>query len=83
MPAALARVCIASGSRPGDLILDPFAGVGTTGVVAVQNGRDFIGCELNPDYAHMARQRIENPRSVEARPKEIDPRQCELFGGMW
>ncbi len=49
---------------PGDatvpcLVLDPFAGSGTTGVVAVRRGRDFVGIELNPSYAEMARRRID------------------------
>lgn len=40
------------------VVLDPFAGAGTTGLVAVDEGRDFIGVELNPEYAQMARDRI-------------------------
>jgi DNA modification methylase len=40
------------------LVLDPFAGAGTTGVVACRNNRDFVGIELNPEYAQMARNRI-------------------------
>ena len=40
------------------LILDPFAGAGTTGVVALRHDRSFVGIELNPDYAEMARNRI-------------------------
>jgi DNA modification methylase len=42
------------------LILDPFTGAGTTGLVATRKGRRFIGTELNPDYANMARNRIVN-----------------------
>jgi DNA modification methylase len=45
--------------------LDPFAGAGTTGLVAVQQGRNFIGIELNPEYAEMGRERI---RRWEANP---------------
>lgn len=37
-------------SHPGDVVLDPFAGSGTTHQVAVTAGRQFVGCELNPDY---------------------------------
>lgn len=39
-------------------VLDPFTGSGTTGVVACGHGRNFVGCELNPEYAAMARRRI-------------------------
>ena len=42
----------------GGTVLDPFAGSGTTGVVAKRLRRDFIGCEINPDYAQMAADRI-------------------------
>ena len=45
-------------TRPGDLILDPFCGSGTTGVACVQTGRRFIGIELDPGYADIARARI-------------------------
>lgn len=41
-------------------VLDPFAGSGTTGVVALRLGRSFVGIELSPEYAAMARRRIEN-----------------------
>jgi DNA modification methylase len=40
------------------LVLDPFTGSGTTGIVALRHGRDFVGTELNPEYAQMAEQRI-------------------------
>jgi DNA modification methylase len=39
-------------------VLDPFAGSGTTGVVALRHGRSFIGCELNAEYIELARRRI-------------------------
>jgi site-specific DNA-methyltransferase (adenine-specific) len=39
-------------------VLDPFTGSGTTGVVALKNGRNFIGIELNPVYAQLAEERI-------------------------
>lgn len=56
-PEELARRCIVSGSKPGSLVLDPFAGTGTTGIVALKEGRRFVGVELNPAYAEMAEQR--------------------------
>jgi DNA modification methylase len=39
-------------------VLDPFAGSGTTGMVALRHDRSFIGIELNPDYVRLARDRI-------------------------
>ena len=53
MPPELARRCILAGSRPGDIVLDPFAGSGTTAMVALQNGRRAIGTELNPKYLRL------------------------------
>jgi DNA modification methylase len=56
----LTRVELPTGEpqwEPG-LVLDPFTGSGTTGVVAVREGRRFLGFELNPDYAEMAEKRI-------------------------
>lgn len=57
-PEKLIEPCILAGSPLGGTVLDPFAGSGTTGVVAKRLGRDFIGCEINPDYAQMAVDRI-------------------------
>jgi DNA modification methylase len=62
-PTELARRCILAGSRPGDTVLDPFAGSGTTILVADSLGRNAIGLELNPTYAEMARRRVSAPRS--------------------
>jgi DNA modification methylase len=60
MPEALVEPCILAGSKPDDLVLDPFAGSGTVGVVALRHGRNFVGTKLNREYAEIARQRIEN-----------------------
>ena len=49
-PPALIEPCILAGSRPGDTVLDPFFGSGTTGQVAQALGRQWIGCEINEDY---------------------------------
>jgi DNA modification methylase len=54
----LIEPCILAGSKPGDLILDPFNGSGTTGEVAIRHGRNYIGVELNPAYVELARKRI-------------------------
>lgn len=57
-PPALIEPCIKAGSRPGDTVLDPFGGAGTTGLVAERLGRDAILIDLNPDYMNLARERI-------------------------
>lgn len=57
-PPALVSPCILAGSPEGGVILDPFAGAGTAGMVACRLDRSFIGIELNPEYAQMARGRI-------------------------
>jgi DNA modification methylase len=56
-PPDLIKPCILAGSKPGDTILDPFGGSGTTGMVALELGRKAILCELNPEYAELTRQR--------------------------
>lgn len=57
-PPALIEPCILAGSAEGDTVLDPFSGSGTTGEVALQNGRNYLGIELNPDYAALSEKRI-------------------------
>lgn len=59
MPPDLAERCIKAGSAKGDTILDPFGGAGTTALVADRLQRDAIICELNPEFAAMAKDRIE------------------------
>ena len=58
-PEKLIEPCVLAGSRDGGIILDPFIGSGTTAVVAKKHNRGFIGIELNPEYAEMARRRLE------------------------
>jgi DNA modification methylase len=73
-PPDLIEPCIKAGSKAGDIVLDPFGGAGTTGLVADRMGRNALLCELNPEYAKMAETRIrdENPMfatvSLEAAP---------------
>ncbi len=61
--ALLHRVLLAS-TRPGDVVLDPFFGTGTTGAVARRLGRHYIGIERDPDYAAAARERIARVRPL-------------------
>lgn len=58
-PPELIRPCILAGAPRGGLVLDPFGGAGTTALVSMQEGRRSILCELNPEYAAMARARTE------------------------
>lgn len=57
-PLALMEVLVRLFSDPGELVLDPFAGSGSTGVAAIRLGRRFLGWELNPEYAGIARGRL-------------------------
>jgi DNA modification methylase len=57
-PTELVRRCIALGSRPGDPILDPFSGSGTTGVAALELHRTALLIELNPRYAELSLERL-------------------------
>jgi DNA modification methylase len=58
-PPSLIEPCIKAGSRQDGIVLDPFSGSGTTGEVSLKLGRDYIGIELNSDYAKMSMERIE------------------------
>jgi DNA modification methylase len=57
-PPALIEPCILAGSKPDDIVLDPFMGSGTTAAVAIQNGRQYLGCELNPEYKQLQNERL-------------------------
>ncbi|MEC6413645.1 DNA-methyltransferase [Achromobacter xylosoxidans] len=57
MPEALVEPCILAGSRPGDIVLDPFMGSGTVAAVAQRLGRRWLGAELNPDYLALQAER--------------------------
>ena len=58
-PETLVLPCILSGCPEGGVVLDPFVGSGTVGVVAKQNNRKYVGIDLNPEYCDMANERIE------------------------
>jgi DNA modification methylase len=57
-PSSLVEPCINLSSDPQDLVLDPFIGSGTTGLVALRQNRRFIGIELNPSYLQIAEDRL-------------------------
>jgi len=60
-PPKLIEPCIKAATRPGDIVLDPFFGSGTVGVVAEALGRRYVGIELNPEYVALAANRIGLP----------------------
>lgn len=51
--------CVLAGCPPGGVVLDPFCGSGTVGVVAARHGRQFVGVELKPEYLTLAQARLE------------------------
>jgi len=70
-PIRLVERLVKASSNPGDLILDPFMGTGTTAVVALELGRHFIGFEMDPQYIEVAERRIGD---VKARLARENPR---------
>ena len=72
-PPALIEPCILAGSRPNEIVLDPFMGSGTTAQVAIQHGRQYLGCELNPEYSALQQERI-----AKAMPAIVDDPQMSL-----
>ena len=57
-PEALIRPCVLAGCPAGGTVLDPFSGAGTTALIAKENGRKFVGIELNPAYNEIAARRL-------------------------
>lgn len=79
-PEALLYRVLMTSTKPGDVVLDPFFGTGTTGAVARKLGRNFIGIERDPDYRAAAQARIDAVQPVSdlsalmAPPKRSEPR---------
>lgn len=63
-PVPLLVRCIELVSSPGELIADPFAGIGSTAVAAVESGRQFVGCEIEPRFAALGRRRIKSSQQL-------------------
>jgi site-specific DNA-methyltransferase (adenine-specific) len=61
-PLSLVRYCLQASTNPGDKVLDPFMGSGTTGVAAIGLGLDFFGCEKDPEHYQLAQKRIEEEK---------------------
>jgi len=81
-PEELIEPMILAGSSNDGLVLDPFSGSGTTGAVALRLGRNFVGCELNPEYVKLAESRIrgESPPVSSGESEESSESVFDLFG---
>lgn len=78
-PPDLIEPCVLAGSRPGDIILDPFGGSGTTAGVALRHGRNAVLCELNPEYAGFMENRISGV--VNDKRRAVDSRSTHSAAG--
>lgn len=74
-PEKLIEPCILAGCPDGGVVLDPFNGSGTTGVVSIKNDRNYVGIELNPEYVEMSEKRIADAKERVDQEKA----QCSLF----
>lgn len=85
-PTEIPRRCVLAGSRPGDLVLDPFSGAGTAVLVANRLGRRGLGLELNAEYVEMSRRRIEGDaplvHAIEAQQARVVERPRDLFSDL-
>lgn len=77
LPLAMVRMVVEGFTNPGDLVLDPFTGTGTTGEAAGLTGRRFVGIELREQFAAIARRRIENTLHGRRQPWRASQRRME------
>ena len=81
-PPDLIQPCVLAGCPEGGVVLDPFNGSGTTGQVALQNGRKYIGIELNPEYIELTKHRLlkvtQQPSLFTPQPTQWEP--VAMFG---
>lgn len=64
-PPEFPETCLLAGSPQGGVVLDPFSGAATTGIVAVQHGRSYVGIELNPDYVEISKKLFQQELGLE------------------
>lgn len=85
-PENIIRVLVGNSSKPGDMVLDPFMGSGTTGVICKELQRDFIGIEIDPKHFATASHRISATKEVEIEQILALDIECEcqldLFTGL-
>jgi DNA modification methylase len=78
-PEALIERAIVNSSDPGDLVLDPFMGSGTTAVAARNTGRRFVGCDISHEYVTIARKRLQTTDPFQPTMHENGVTQMSLF----
>jgi DNA modification methylase len=79
MPIELAKNCVLAGCPKDGIVMDPFMGAGTVGLVAKRLDRHYVGIELNPSYAQLAQERINQDNPFKAK-ITTDNLQLSLFG---
>jgi DNA modification methylase len=80
-PPKLIEPCILAGAPAGGVIIDPFNGSGTTGLVAIQHGRHYVGIELNREYCDIAVKRMEHELSQPCLPMLFEPEPTKAVQG--
>ena len=82
-PVALVARCLRASTNPGELVVDPFTGSGTTGVAALQLARNFLGCEREEKYIRLAMKRLSQPSDSPSHEIAEDAsRERTLFDGL-
>ncbi len=81
-PPALITPCVLAGSKAGDVVLDIFSGSGTTGEVAIANGRKFLGIELNSEYLPLIKERINVTPGLRFEPLPVEQPAIQTTGAL-
>jgi site-specific DNA-methyltransferase (adenine-specific) len=76
-PLELVRRLVLAATRPGEVVVDPFGGAGTTYVVCEREGRRWLGCEIDPDYCALAAARLAEAHDAAADPAAAERRRAQ------
>ena len=79
-PEELIEIPIKAGCPEGGIVLDPFAGAGTTAIVCERLGRSFMGIEINPEYVEIAKRRIRQARQMIVAAEPLVPIELPVLG---
>ena len=74
-PLALIRRCLQAGTNEGDVVVDPFAGSGSTGVAAIELGRRFIGIEVDPEFVDISVRRLSEKLAPASESRDTEDRE--------